>query len=104
MSRYAGVVRDRDGLRELLRVAGSLPAGAAEGLAGGGGEHVRGEGVDRDLVETTNLHVVSVLIAAGAVARTESRGCHRRRDFPDTWPEARHTQLRWTPDGLKVEL
>jgi L-aspartate oxidase len=103
MSRYAGVVRDRDGLRELLRVAGTRPGGAQR-VAGGGGEHVLGQGVDRDLVETTNLHVVSVLIAAGAVARTESRGCHRRRDFPDTWPEARHTLLRWTPDGLKVEL
>ena len=108
MSRYAGVVRDRDGLRELLRVAGRAAADSrgagAEGLAGGGGEHVRGQGVDLDLVESTNLHEVSVLIAAGAMARTESRGCHRRRDFPDTWPEARHTLLRWTPDGLKVEL
>ena len=104
MSRYAGVVRDRDGLRELLRVAADPGGAAREGLAGGGGEHVQGEGVDRDLVETTNLHVVSVLIAAGAMARTESRGCHRRRDFPQAWPQARHTLLRWTPDGLKVEL
>ena len=90
MSRYAGVVRDRDGLHELLRVA------ATDG----------GTVVDRgvDLVEATNLHTVSVLIAAGAVARTESRGCHRRRDFPGGWREARHTLLRWTPDGLKVEL
>jgi aspartate oxidase len=73
-------------------------------LAGGGGEIVLGRGVDLDLVEGTNLHVVSVLIAAAAVGRTESRGCHRRRDYPQTWPEARHTILRWTPDGLKVGL
>jgi L-aspartate oxidase len=130
MSRYAGVVRDADGLRELLRVAAGLPfaerpvaegpvaelpagglggggvAGgtAVRGLAGGGGEIVLGRGVDLDLVEGTNLHVVSVLIAAAAVGRTESRGCHRRRDYPQTWPEARHTILRWTPDGLKVGL
>jgi L-aspartate oxidase len=101
MSRYAGVVRDREGLQELLRVAGAVPVGSTVPLiAGGDGGLVPGTGVD--LVEATNLHVVSVLIAAAAVQRTESRGCHRRRDFPDSWQEGRHTLLRWTPDGLKV--
>ncbi|MCW2934146.1 MAG: nadB, partial [Actinomycetia bacterium] len=96
MSRYAGVMRDREGLRELLRVA----------AADGGPVRDRGADLylDLELVETTNLHAVSVLIAAAALARTESRGCHRRRDFPQAWPQARHTLLRWTPDGLKVEL
>ncbi|MCW2931848.1 MAG: nadB, partial [Actinomycetia bacterium] len=111
MSRYAGVVRDREGLRELLRVATTMPATpmpatTVPGATAPGG-HVRGQGadlyLDRELVETTNLHAVSVLIAAAGLARTESRGCHRRRDFPKTWPEARHTLIRWTPDGLKVE-
>jgi L-aspartate oxidase len=99
MSRYAGVVRDQEGLRELLRAAATVPT------AGDGGP-VRNQGVDldRDLVEATNLHVVSVLIAAAALERTESRGCHRRRDFPGAWHQARHTLLRWTPDGLKVGL
>jgi L-aspartate oxidase len=124
MSRHAGVVRDRDGLEELLRAAAAVPARTlgpaktrvpAEALvparsgpggtavplpAGGGGGNVRELGID--VVEATNLHVVSVLIAAAAVRRTESRGCHRRRDFPDSWQEGRHTLLRWTPDGLKV--
>jgi L-aspartate oxidase len=94
MSRYAGVVRDREGLRELLRVATTAPTAAV----------ATATGLDRDLIEATNLHAVSVLIAAAGLARTESRGCHRRRDFPKTWPEARHTLIRWTPDGLKVEL
>jgi L-aspartate oxidase len=94
MSRYAGVVRDREGLRELLRVAATAPTSTVPTAID----------LDRDLVETTNLHAVSVLIAASALARTESRGCHRRRDFPEAWYEARHTLLRWTPDGLKVEL
>jgi L-aspartate oxidase len=106
MSRYAGVVRDREGLRELLRVATTMPATTMPGATAPGG-HVRGQGadlyLDRELVETANLHAVSVLIAAAGLARTESRGCHRRRDFPKTWPEARHTLIRWTPDGLKVE-
>jgi L-aspartate oxidase len=111
MSRYAGVVRDREGLRELLRVATTMPATTMPATPMPGatapGGHVRGQGadlyLDRELVETTNLHAVSVLIAAAGLARTESRGCHRRRDFPKTWPEARHTLIRWTPDGLKVE-
>jgi L-aspartate oxidase len=112
MSRYAGVVRDREGLTELLRTAAAVPAGAFSSgapvrvMAGGNGGPVRDRGsdLDLDLAEATNLHTVSVLIAAAAVDRTESRGCHRRRDFPDTWGEARHASLRWTPDGLKVGL
>ncbi|HEY6790258.1 MAG TPA: L-aspartate oxidase [Trebonia sp.] len=108
MSRYAGVVRDREGLRELHRVATTVSAAIAPRAAASAGGPVRDRGadlyLDLELVETTNLHVVSVLIAAAALARTESRGCHRRRDFPQAWPQARHTLLRWTPDGLKVEL
>jgi L-aspartate oxidase len=108
MSRYAGVVRDREGLRELLRVATTMPAATSSRVAATDGGPVRDQGadlcLDLELVETTNLHAVSVLIAAAGLARTESRGCHRRRDFPKSWPEARHTLIRWTPDGLKVEL
>ena len=33
-------------------------------------------------VEATSLHAVSVLVAVAALARTESRGCHRWRDAP----------------------
>ena len=86
--------------------ATTMPATTMPAATAPGG-HVRGQGadlyLDRELVETANLHAVSVLIAAAGLARTKSRGCHRRRDFPKTWPEARHTLIRWTPDGLKVE-
>jgi aspartate oxidase len=38
---------------------------------------------------------VSVLIAASALARAESRGCHRWRDVPSTSGQpARHTVVR----------
>jgi L-aspartate oxidase len=97
MSRHAGVVRDADGLREVLLVAASMPR-----TRGGECGLVRDEGLDLGVLEATNLHTVSVLIAAAALHRTESRGCHRRRDAPATWPEARHTLIRWTPDGLGV--
>jgi L-aspartate oxidase len=81
MSRYAGVVRDREGLEHLLEMLAQAPPA--------------GDGLDLACVEATSLHTVSVLIAVAALARTESRGCHRWRDVPATsgaW--ARHTVLR----------
>jgi L-aspartate oxidase len=122
MSRYAGVVRDGEGLTQLLRIAAHWagagatdgtggPVKAAAGLALGraNGEPapgVRGEGtgVALDMAEAASLRAVSVLIAAAARQRTESRGCHRRRDAPQAWAQVRHTLLRWTPDGLAVSL
>jgi L-aspartate oxidase len=100
MSRYAGVVRDRDGLMELLRIATAMP-----GLrrAGAGVSHDDSR-LDLAAAEALNLREVSALIAAAALERTESRGCHRRRDAPQAWAQARHTLMRWTPDGLAVSL
>ena len=69
MSRHAGVLRDRRGLEELLRLTGSAPASA--GL------------LDLATVEATNLHTVSALVASAALARTRSRGCHRRGDLTE---------------------
>jgi L-aspartate oxidase len=75
VSRQAGVLRHAAGLGEL---AGTLAAVA------------RGEGtLDLAAVETTALHTVATLLAAGALARNESRGCHRRTDAPETRPEWR---------------
>jgi L-aspartate oxidase len=75
MSRYAGVVRDAEGLVRLLAQLGPTPS-------------------------TDSLHTCSVLIATAALARRESRGCHRRRDFPATDPEPYHTLIRW--DGAEL--
>jgi L-aspartate oxidase len=88
MSRYAGVVRDHDGLSALLRAVADVPA-----------EPNTQRRLDLGCVEATSLHTVSVLIAVAALERTESRGAHRRRDFPDTWQQARHTLLQCAPDG-----
>ncbi|TFJ95136.1 23S rRNA methyltransferase [Platysternon megacephalum] len=38
----------------------------------------------RDALEVTNLATLAAVVAAGAAHRTESRGCHRRADFPHT--------------------
>jgi L-aspartate oxidase len=115
MSRYAGVMRDGDGLARLLAVIAESGApcalGPAAGLGGAGlggaglgdaGCADAGEvgGLDLESVEAANLRAVSVLIAVGARRRAESRGCHRRLDAAGTDGTPWHTLARW--DGQKL--
>jgi aspartate oxidase len=126
MSRLAGVLRDHDGLEQLVRTlggTGGVPAGlrardgyasggADVGVAGGGAERAGwgaaalvphdGDGVDLESVEAANLRVVSWLIAVAALRRAESRGCHRRRDAAGTAERAWHTLMRWDGEQLVV--
>jgi L-aspartate oxidase len=89
MSRHAGVVRDHDGLEHLAEALGRAPR-APDRQRG-----PRAAGPDLATVEATSLHTASVLVAASALARTESRGCHRWRDVPPASGEpARHTVVR----------
>jgi L-aspartate oxidase len=71
MSRDASVVRDGDGLRRLAK---ELDASTARTLN------------SRADFEDVALTTVAGAVAASALARTESRGCHHRSDFPDTDP------------------
>ena len=82
MSRHAGVVRDRAGLEHLRRTLAHAPAA--------------GRRLDLGTVEATSLHAVSLLITVAALARTESRGCHRWRDAPPviSAERARHSVIR----------
>jgi L-aspartate oxidase len=82
MSRDAGVLRSPAGLERLTRTLEEIPP--------------TGHGLDLATVEATNLHAVSVLVAASARARAESRGCHRWRDIPVAGPDrpGHHTVLR----------
>jgi succinate dehydrogenase/fumarate reductase flavoprotein subunit len=81
-------------------------AGWETGAAGESPGSVRDEdlGFDLDLeaVEAANLRVVSGLIAAGALGRAESRGCHRRRDAAGMAERPWHTVLRWDGQELVV--
>jgi L-aspartate oxidase len=103
MSRWAGVSRDREGLGELVRLVG---AGWGTGEGGESPGSVRdedlGDDLDLEAVEAANLRVVSGLIAAGALRRAESRGCHRRRDASGTAERPWHTVLRWDGQELVV--
>ena len=72
MSSDCGVVRDADGLElaattlgDLARLADDLPARSIASY------------------EVIDLLRVSRAIVASAAARTESRGSHTRRDFPE---------------------
>jgi aspartate oxidase len=62
-----------------------------------------GEGLDLATVEATSVHTVSTVVAAAALARAESRGCHRWRDVPAASDErARHTVLRVREGQFRV--
>jgi L-aspartate oxidase len=71
MSRYASVVRDADGLAQLTR---ELEAADPRDLD------------CRASLEDAALTATARAVACAALARTESRGCHHRADFPDTDP------------------
>lgn len=57
------------------------------------------------VIETINLLDLAEVIVAGGLARTESRGAHSRRDFPDrddvNW--CKHTLAYYTPEGPRLD-
>jgi L-aspartate oxidase len=71
MTAHAGVVRSGAGLDTVLETLEGTPEGPTAPL-------------DLAVLEATNLHTVSLLVTCAATLRTESRGCHRRSDFPET--------------------
>ncbi len=71
MTEYASVVRDADGLRRLTdTLASATPRQMAT----------------RAAAEDVALTVTARAVAAAALARNESRGCHHRGDHPDADP------------------
>lgn len=78
MSSHAGVVRDRVGLEHVLDTLAATGDGATTAL-------------DLATLEATNLHTVSLLVAHAALLREESRGSHRRSDFPETSDQWAHS-------------
>jgi L-aspartate oxidase len=84
MSRDASVVRDADGLHRLIGTLSAAPVGAV---------------VTRADLEDAALTVTARAVAAAALARDESRGCHHRAEYPDAAPApARSLVVRLTAD------
>jgi len=56
-------------------------------------------------LEVENLLDLSEVVIAGALTRTESRGAHSRRDFPqrDDANWLKHTLAHYTPDGPRLD-
>ena len=76
MSAYAGIGRDATGLA------------AAAAIATGTRRRPLRTPAD---TEDTGLTLAAAAVLAAATARTESRGCHLRIDFPRTAPEWRRS-------------
>ena len=71
MTQCSSVVRDAAGLRALGEALGTAKPRRLTGRAD---------------FEDAALTVTAATVAAAALERTESRGCHRRADFPDADP------------------
>jgi L-aspartate oxidase len=87
MSAHAGVVRDPVELEGLLATLARAPA--ADGA------------LDLATVEATSLHTVAALVAVAALARAESRGCHRWRGVPPS-EAGQGSSSVWRCDGGQV--
>jgi L-aspartate oxidase len=102
MSRYAGVMRDGDGLARLLEEIAETGAPCSLGPATASDGADEPGSLDLEVVEAANLRAVSMLIAVGARRRAESRGCHRRRDAAGPAAAPWHTLARWDGHRLVV--
>ncbi len=83
MSRGVGVVRDRAGLIEALATIDEL-AGKSQSE------------------RMTNMLTSARMIAAAALARTESRGGHYRSDYPDHGAEWQHRTFMTLAEAMRI--
>jgi len=81
MWKYAGLLRDANGLEAMQRALSALAATMPRGLA-------------RRAIEARNLHTVASIITASALGRHESRGAHYRNDYPLREEIAHHSAMR----------
>jgi len=93
MSRHVGVVRDGEGLAAAGAALAELSDATSFGVAPG-----------RRSWEATNLLTVASAVVAAAATRQESRGCHRRSDFPEPVESWRtHLSARLSAAGISID-
>jgi len=85
MSRYAGVVRNENGLRRALMELDDLMLEAGQRSA-----------------RITNMLIAARLICAAALQRHESRGGHYREDYPATDPAQQYRSFFY-PSGMDAQ-
>jgi L-aspartate oxidase len=81
MWKYAGLLRDANGLHNAQRGLDALASTMPRGTY-------------RRAIEARNLHAVASVIVASALGREESRGAHYRNDFPHKDATARHSIMQ----------
>ncbi|MBU4193439.1 MAG: L-aspartate oxidase [Actinobacteria bacterium] len=94
------VMRDSVG---MLRFEREL-SGALEFLGDNAGV-LQTEYLDVRGMELKNMFTLAYLIATAALMRRESRGCHRRRDYPDQddWNWRKHIDLQLVEGDVRAE-
>lgn len=112
MSRHVGVLRDELSLSSATAALASIartmrsPATSGDDDPSASGEPADSPPVEpsRRTWEGTNILTVATAVVAAARARTESRGCHRRADFPEPRDEwRRHLDVTLDALGVHVE-
>lgn len=89
MSSQVGVLRSLRGMEGAIRQLEALASTSSIGVTG-----------SRAAWEATNMLTVAAAVATSALSRTESRGCHRRDDHPESRDEwLTHLDVRLTIDG-----
>jgi len=77
-----GIVRNEEGLREAIGILSGL-------------QRTPRQAATRVQYEVRNMADVALLIARCALARRESRGGHKRTDYPDKSPAfQKHSRVR----------
>ena len=93
MSKYVGVLRTPEGLDSASRILKTLSSNMSSTVV-----------PTRKAFEATNMLTIAMAVVEAAKTRTESRGCHRRRDFDapsDSWN--RHLSCRIVDGQIEVK-
>lgn len=92
MAKHVGVLRRPDALASTLDALGVVADKVTDDVT-----------ATRRNFEATNILTVAAAVTASALARTESRGCHRRTDVTSSVPAwERHLEVSLDDDGLAI--